>query len=59
MDPPAWEALHTGDSIFVEYEGDRPELYDLIADPFQLENLAGDPDRASVVEDFRRRLEAF
>jgi hypothetical protein len=35
------------------------ELYDLIADPYELENRIGDPSRAGVVADLRARLDAL
>jgi N-acetylglucosamine-6-sulfatase len=45
--PPSYEALRSKDALYVEYaDGDR-ELYDLAADPFQLNNVADEvpPDR--------------
>lgn len=36
-----------------------PELYDLVEDPEQWENVAADPARAAVVGDLDARLEAF
>jgi arylsulfatase A-like enzyme len=38
--PPTYEALRTRDTLYVEYADGQRELYDLAADPFELENLA-------------------
>lgn len=42
---------------YVEYETGERELYDMDADPFQLQSLADDPDRADLVARLARRLE--
>lgn len=39
--------------------GDPPELYDLVADPGEYVNLAGDPDSAAVMAELDARLTAF
>lgn len=33
-----WTAIHTGDAIYIETEGDLSEFYDLTIDPFEMEN---------------------
>jgi N-acetylglucosamine-6-sulfatase len=38
--PPTYEALRTRDALYVEYADGERELYDLAADPFELDNLA-------------------
>jgi N-acetylglucosamine-6-sulfatase len=38
---PSWQAIRTAEYTYVEYETGEKELYDLTADPYQLENLAG------------------
>lgn len=38
---PAWRAVRTQDRIYVAYESGERELYDLAADPLQLDNLLG------------------
>ncbi|MCB0310441.1 MAG: sulfatase-like hydrolase/transferase, partial [Bdellovibrionales bacterium] len=49
-------ALHTGDAIFVLNQLDKPELYDLVQDPYQLENLALDEEHTAQVENMNGRL---
>jgi len=43
---------------FNHCELDPPQLFDLVADPQELVNLAGDPAREKVVEDFMRQVRA-
>lgn len=45
----------------VDLYSNRPavELFDVVADPMNMKNLAGDPKYASVVTDLRSRLEAW
>ncbi|MDQ3758339.1 MAG: hypothetical protein M3331_00105, partial [Actinomycetota bacterium] len=52
-----WKYLRHGFGAGAEGESGRPEeLYDLEADPFELDNLAGDPDLAGLLEELRGRL---
>jgi len=54
---PATWALRTGRWKLQQMEGGAPKLFDLIADPFELENVAeGHPVR---VEEMRQRAEAL
>lgn len=41
MGNPAYEGVRTEDRLYVEYETGERELYDLEADPYQLQNIAG------------------
>jgi len=45
---PQWRAVRTTGFLYVEYGTGERELYDLSADPFELENRAGDPAFAHV-----------
>lgn len=38
---PPYAGVHTGDSVYWEWATGERELYDLVADPHQLDNLAG------------------
>ena len=44
---------------FADRARDKIQLYDLILDPAERNNLAGDPDCAAVREDLSDRLEAW
>jgi hypothetical protein len=45
-----------GAGVTLRYSTGEEELYDLVADPFELENVAGVPGMRSVLEDRRARL---
>lgn len=34
-----WSAIHTGQYVYIETEGDLSEFYDLEADPYQMDNM--------------------
>jgi arylsulfatase A-like enzyme len=53
----AFSAVHTDRYVYVENENDRAELYDLVKDPYQLQNSAGDPAHAALVKDLKGRLQ--
>jgi arylsulfatase A-like enzyme len=56
--PPSYKAVRTESHKYVEYQtGDR-ELYDLSADPYELESLHESAD-ASLVEDLKSKLDAL
>jgi arylsulfatase A-like enzyme len=49
IEPPGggWDAVRTGTHKYVEYSNGGRELYDLVADPFELTNVALSPAYAS------------
>jgi arylsulfatase A-like enzyme len=51
-------ALHSGDWVYIDNGADElPELYDLAADPFQLESLHGSPAHAALMAQLDARLQ--
>jgi N-acetylglucosamine-6-sulfatase len=53
---PAFEAIRTGTHKYVEYNDGEKELYDLEADPYELDNVYESTD-SSLVEDLETRLD--
>jgi N-acetylglucosamine-6-sulfatase len=58
MDQTAFAAVRTKTYKYVEHEDGERELYDLQADPYELENVYERAD-SSLVEDLKARLEAL
>lgn len=54
---PTYCAIRTQEHMLVEYVTGERELYDLVADPYQLTNLAGTPAAASLQRGLSRDLE--
>ncbi len=48
-------AVRTTQAIYVIYQSGEEELYDLRADPYELQNLAGDPADADLLDQLRAR----
>jgi arylsulfatase A-like enzyme len=48
-------AVRATSAIYVIYQDGEEELYDLKADPYELQNLAGDPAHADLLESLRAR----
>ena len=57
MPHPPVAGVRTERYAYAESEGDRSELYDLEADPYQLRNRADDRAYAAIVADLRERLQ--
>lgn len=51
-----WRGVLTEDYVYVRYDDGFEELYDMAADPHQLDNVAGDPRYASVRANYATRL---
>jgi arylsulfatase A-like enzyme len=52
---PPYRALRTTEAVYVEYDSGERELYDLGADPYQLDNLANTAD-PTLIDRFSTRL---
>jgi arylsulfatase A-like enzyme len=53
---PTFCAVRSERWTYVRYSTGEEELYDLVADPFELDNLAGAPAMRAVLDDRRARL---
>lgn len=51
-----YQAIRTNDFIYVETRDDKPELYDLRHDPYQMRNLVDQPAYSEILEDLKHRL---
>ena len=51
-----YTAVHTAHYVYSETTGDRSEFYDLVKDPFQLENLIDHPDYQELIQEHRDLL---
>ena len=47
---PSYQALRTAKYLYVDYESGEYELYDLVADPYELNNFYDSADPALVAE---------
>ncbi|HEX5951394.1 MAG TPA: sulfatase [Actinomycetota bacterium] len=56
---PGWWALRRPGWVYIELETGERELYDLRRDPFQLDNLAGDPEQAARLAELAAVLAAY
>jgi arylsulfatase A-like enzyme len=50
-----WTAVHTGQYVYIETVDDISEFYNLVNDPFELENAINDPQYQSIIAE----LQAF
>jgi N-acetylglucosamine-6-sulfatase len=54
-----WNMLRTPRYAYVEWENGERELYDMKADPYQLQSLHTDPDKADLIAQLSSRLSAM
>jgi arylsulfatase A-like enzyme len=52
-----WAGIRTDRYVYVETQDDMSELYDLQADPFELNNLINNPQYQSVITDLKAKLQ--
>jgi arylsulfatase A-like enzyme len=52
-----YAAYHRGDFVYAETGGDKAEFYDLIKDPYQLENAVDFPEYQDLVEHLKTSLD--
>lgn len=52
-----WVSIHTGQYVYIETVDDISEFYDLIKDPFELENAINDPQYQSIITDLQAFLQ--
>ena len=55
---PSFCAVRSEDHLYVYYSTMEEELYDLTTDPYELDNLAGDPSTVATQMDMRTDLES-
>jgi N-acetylglucosamine-6-sulfatase len=56
MRVPFYQAIHTGRYVYVETEGQRSEFYDLVLDPYEIDNQIDNPGFADIIADLREKL---
>jgi N-acetylglucosamine-6-sulfatase len=54
--PHSWRAIRTNDFLYVETAGDISELYDMVKDPYQLQNQYQNPAYAATVKELAEIL---
>ena len=57
--PPTYCGVRSLDWMYVKYETGEEELYDERADPYELTNLASDPNSAAQLDLMRQRAQTL
>ena len=52
-----WTAVHTGQYVYIETVDDISEFYDLINDPFELENAINDPQYQPIIAELQASMQ--
>jgi len=53
-----WKSVHTGQYVYIETVDDISEFYDLLNDPFELENGINDPQYQSIIAELQAFMQA-
>jgi len=56
VEVPAYCGVRNEHDVYVEYDTGEEELYDLDTDPYELDNLAGDPSYAALQASLHQRM---
>ncbi len=54
-----WRMLRTPGWAYVEWDDGKKELYDMYTDPYQLQSLHADPEKAGLIAQLSSRLETL
>jgi arylsulfatase A-like enzyme len=58
QDPtPTWVGIRDQDWTYIEYATAEQELYDLLADPYQMDNVVSDPSQTGRIAEFSARIQ--
>lgn len=59
IDQSNFVAIRTQQYLYAKYKNGNKELYDLLADPYQLTNVVSSPSYAGLISNFETKLTAF
>src|SRR5258706_2230378 len=52
-----WTAIHTGQYIYIETDGELSEFYDLESDPYEMNSTINEPKYQPIIQDLKEILE--
>jgi len=52
-----WVSIHTEQYVYIETEGDTSEFYDLMTDPYEMDNAINDPKYQSIIQELQQTLQ--